>query len=62
MGRGRGLQLFLYHKRVREVERGKWAKASETQEARACAHWGHDRVGVLIVLPHETKEELLNLL
>lgn len=64
MGRGSGLQLFLYLMRVREVERGcgRTPVGHGTREARACAHWGHARVGVLIVLPRETKEELLTLL
>lgn len=66
MGRGSGLQLFLYLKRVREVEKEavgehQW-DTRQTREARACAHWGHARVDLLIVLPRETMEELLTLL
>lgn len=64
MGRGSGLQLFLYLKRAREVERGcgRTPVRHGTREAGACAHWGHARVDVLIVLPRETMEELLHLL
>lgn len=62
MGGGSGLQLFLDPQERERSGKRPWANASETREARACAQWGHERVGVLSVLPHETKEELLNLL
>lgn len=62
MGGGSGLQLFLDPQEHERSGKRPWANASETREARACAQWGHERVGVLSVLPHETKEELLNLL